>query len=158
MKSGSLSQLRCKLWKINVKLRELESLLSPFLLLSLMTNTMIIMAGICVFATATKVFDSFIMTYFFAITLYFAILKNFVYFHFGEKIPKSFSQLKNILEELSLKTKFSSDDYKEWIAIKAMEKDFNFTLYNILKLKRKTALTVCSFILQYSVILIQTNS
>jgi hypothetical protein len=65
MKSGSLSQLRCKLWKINVKLRELESLLSPFLLLSLMTNTMIIMAGICIFATATKVFDSFLMTYFF---------------------------------------------------------------------------------------------
>jgi hypothetical protein len=158
MKSGALSQLRCELWKINVKLRELESLLSPFLLLSLMTNTMIIMAGICVFATATKVFDSFIMTYFFAITLYFAILKNFVYFHFGEKIPKSFSQLKNILEELSLKTNFSNDDCKEWIAIKAMEKDFNFTLFNFLKLKRKTAITVCSFILQYAVILIQTNS
>ncbi len=75
-----------------------------------------------------------------------------------KKIPKSFSQLKNILEELSLKTNFSNDDCKEWIAIKAMEKDFNFTLYNILKLKRKTAITVCSFILQYSVILIQTNS
>jgi hypothetical protein len=158
MKSGALSQLRCKLWKINVKLRELESLLSPFLLLSLMTNTMIIMAGICFFATATKFFDSFIMTFFFAVNLCFAILKNFLYFNFGEQIPKSFSQLKNILEELSLKTNFSNDDYKELIAIKAMEKDFNFTLYNILKLKRKTAITVCSFILQYAVILIQTNS
>ncbi len=69
MKSGALSQLRCKLWIITVKLRELESLLSPFLLLSLMTNTMTIMAGICVFATTTKVFDSFLITYFFAVNL-----------------------------------------------------------------------------------------
>jgi hypothetical protein len=116
------------------------------------------MAVICVFATATKVFDSFLMTYFFAIDFFISSVKIFIYFHFGEKIPKSFSQLKNILEELSLKTNFSNDEWKQWIAIKTMEKDFNFTLYNILKLKRKTAITVCSFILQYSVILIQTNS
>jgi hypothetical protein len=42
------------------------------------------------------------------------------------------------LEELSLKTNFSNDDWKQRIAIKAMEKELNFTLFNILKLKRKT--------------------
>jgi hypothetical protein len=115
------------------------------------------MAGICVFTTTTKVFDPFLMTYSFVFSLYLSVIRIFVYFHFGEKIPKSFTQLKNILEELSLKTNFSNDDWKQWIAIKAMEKEFNFTLFNILKLKRKTAITVCSFILQFAVILIQTN-
>ncbi len=153
-----MTKLRFKLLRIINKLRELELLISPFLLVSLMANTLTLMAVICVFATATKVFDSFLMTYFFAIDFFISSVKIFIYFHFGEKIPKSFSQLKNILEELSLKTNFSNDEWKQWIAIKTMEKDFNFTLYNILKLKRKTAITVCSFILQYSVILIQTNS
>jgi hypothetical protein len=61
------------------------------------------MAGICIFATTTKVFDYFLITYFFAVNLYFAILRIFIYFRFGENVPKSFSQLKNILEKLSLK-------------------------------------------------------
>jgi hypothetical protein len=82
----------------------------------------------------------------FAVNLYFAILRIFIHFGFGENVLKSFSQLKNILEELSLKTNFSNDDWKQWIAIKAMEKELNFTLFNTLKLKRKTAITVCSFI------------
>ncbi len=46
------------------------------------------------FATATKVFDSFLMTYIFAINLCFAILKNVVYFHFGEKNSKIFQSIK----------------------------------------------------------------
>jgi hypothetical protein len=98
------------------------------------------------------------MASFFAIDCFISLVNIFIYFHFGENIPKSFSQLKIILEELSLRNNFSNDDWKQWIAIKAMEKVFNLTLFNILKLKRKTAITVYSFILQFAVILIQTNS
>ncbi len=68
-----------------------------------MINTMTIMAGICIFATTTKVFDFFPITYSFAVNLYLAIIRIFIYFHFEEKISKSFIQLKNILEKLSLK-------------------------------------------------------
>ena len=115
------------------------------------------MAFICAFATSQKVFDSFVKTNFYVIDLFTASVKLFIYFHFGEKIPNSFSQLKYILEELSLKTNFSNDDWKQWVAIKSMKSEFNFTIYNFFKLKRETAITVCSFILQYTVILIQTN-
>ncbi len=152
-----MTQLRFKLLRIINKLRELESLLSPFLLVSLMANTLTLMAVICVFATATKVFDSFLMTYFFAVDFFISSVKIFIYFHFGEKIPNSFSQLKYVLEELSLKTNFSNDDWKQWVAIKSLKSEFNFTIYSFFELKRETAITVCSFILQYVVILIQTN-
>jgi hypothetical protein len=152
-----MTELRFKLFIIINKLRELESFLSPFLLVSLMANIITLMAGICVFATARKVFDSFLVTYFFAIGLYVSLVKILIYFHFGEKIPNSFSQLKYVLEELSLKTNFSNDEWKQWVAIKSMKSEFNFTIYSFLKLKRETAITVCSFILQYAVILIKTN-
>ncbi len=152
-----MTELRFKLLRIINKLRELESLLSPLLLVSLMANTLTLMAGICLFATATKVFDSFLIAYFFVVNFFVSLVKIFIYFHFGEKIPNSFSQLKYVLEELSLKTNFSNDDWKQWVAIKSMKSEFNFTIYSFLKLKRETAITICSFILQYAVILIQTN-
>jgi hypothetical protein len=97
------------------------------------------------------------MASFFAIDFFISLVKIFIYFHFGEKIPNSFSQLKYVLEESSLKTNFSNDDWKQWVAIRSMKSEFNFTIYSFLKLKRETAITVCSFILQYAVILIQTN-
>jgi hypothetical protein len=97
------------------------------------------------------------MASFFAVNLFVSSVKIFIYFHFGEKIPNSFSQLKYVLEELSLKTNFSNDDWKQWVAIKSMKSEFNFTIYSFLRLKRETAITICSFILQYAVILIQTN-
>jgi hypothetical protein len=122
-----------------------------------MANTLTMMAVICALATSKKVFDSFLMTYFFATDLFISSVIIFIYFHFGKKIPNSFCQLKYVLEELSLKTNFSNDDWKQWVAIKSMKSEFNFTIYSFLKLKRETAITVCSFILQYAVILIQTN-
>ncbi len=93
MKSGALSQLRCELWKINVKLRELQSLFTiPFAFFDNKYNDN--NGSHLFFATATKVFDSFLMTYIFAINLCFAILKNVVYFHFGEKNSKIFQSIK----------------------------------------------------------------
>ncbi len=92
-----MTELRFKLLRIINKLRELESLLSPFLLVSLMANTLTMMAVICAFTTSTKVFDSFIKTYFFTTDLFISSVKIFIYFHFGEKIPNSFSQLKYVL-------------------------------------------------------------
>ncbi len=157
LQTENMTELRFKLLRIINKLRELESLLSPFLLVSLMTNTLTLMASICVFATTKKVFDSFLMACIFAVDFFVSLVKIFIYFHFGEKIPNSFSQLKYVLEELSLKTNFSNDDWKQWVAIKSMKSEFNFTIYSFLKLKRETAITVCSFILQYAVILIQTD-
>jgi hypothetical protein len=157
LETEHITELRFKLLRIINKLRELESLLSPFLLVSVMANTLTLMARICVFAAVTKVFNSLVITYFFTIDLFVSLVKIFIYFHFGEKIPNSFSQLKYVLEELSLKTNFSNDDWKQWVAIKSMKSEFNFTIYSFLKLKRETAITICSFILQYAVILIQTN-
>ena len=80
-----------------------------------------------------------------------------IYFQFGEKIWLSFNELKSKLENYTLCKTLSNDDWKQWIAIKDMENQFNFSVMNVLKLRRKTALTIGSFILQYTVILIQTN-
>ncbi len=64
----------------------------------------------------------------------------FLEFLFIFILKKTFQNLlvnqKKFLEELSLRTNFSNDDWEQWIAIKTMEKEFNFTLFNILKLKR----------------------
>jgi hypothetical protein len=64
----------------------------------------------------------------------------FLEFLFIFILKKTFQNLlvnqKNFLEELSLRTNFSNDDWEQWIAIKTMEKELNFTLFNILKLKR----------------------
>jgi len=116
------------------------------------------MSGICTFASKNVLLLTLITKYFFGLILIISITKIIIYFHFGEKIPKSFSQLTSSLEILSLTTQLSNDEWKQWIAIKHMREDFNFTIFGVLKLERKTALTIGSFILQYVVILIQTNT
>ena len=115
------------------------------------------MAGIWILATEQKVTESGLVLYFYLSTSTVAFVKLFIYFHFGEKIPNSFNELKNTLNELSLTNHLSNDDWKQWIAIKEMKPEFYFTILNILQLKRETAITVALFILQYVVILIQTN-
>ena len=80
------------------------------------------------------------------------------YFHFGEMIPNSFNRMKDLLEELFLTNMSSIEEWKQWIAIQKMEKQFNFSIMKLFKMKRKTTVIFGSFILQYVVILLQTNA
>jgi hypothetical protein len=51
----------------------------------------------------------------------------------------------------------SNEEWKQWIAIKEMEKQFNLSVFKVLKLRRVKLLAIGIFLLQYLVILIQTN-
>jgi len=51
----------------------------------------------------------------------------------------------------------SNEEWKQWIAIEKLEKQFDLSVFNVLKLRRANLLAIGAFVLQYSVILIQTN-
>jgi hypothetical protein len=51
----------------------------------------------------------------------------------------------------------SNEEWKQWIAIKEYEKQFDLSVFKVLKLKRAYLLSIGALLLQYSVILIQTN-
>jgi hypothetical protein len=75
----------------------------------------------------------------------------------GEKVFIAFNEMKKKLEEFIFSENASNYDWKQYIAIKGMKNEFNFSIMNLLKMRRETALIVGSFILQYAVILIQTS-
>ncbi len=151
-----MEKLRIKLLIINNKLSEFESLLSPFLLISITVNTMLCMSNICNLVTNHSQTTGFIR-YISAVNIFGSVVKLFIYFYFGEKIPKSFNHLKKKLEALVFSRSLSTDDWRQWIAIKEMKKQFHFSVMKSFKMRRETALTIALFILQYAVILIQTS-
>jgi hypothetical protein len=61
------------------------------------------------------------------------------------------------LEEIDSMTQLSNEEWKRWIAIKQLEKQFDLSVFKVLKLRRASLLSIGAFLLQYSVILIQTN-
>jgi hypothetical protein len=84
-------------------------------------------------------------------------IKLLIYFYFGEEILSAYTQLKNKLEEIFSMIQLSNEEWKQWIAIKELEKQFNLSVFKVLKLKRAYLLSIGALLLQYSVILIQTN-
>ena len=155
--NGETEKLRINLMAIGKRLRQFESLLSPYLLVSIIVNTLVIMSCICSLVSLNYKNNSIVILYMICLDLFIRASKMIIYFQFGEKIWLSFNELKSKLENYTLCKTLSNDDWKQWIAIKDMENQFNFSVMNVLKLRRKTALTIGSFILQYTVILIQTN-
>jgi hypothetical protein len=61
------------------------------------------------------------------------------------------------LEEISSMIQLSNEEWKQWIAIKELEKQFDLSVFKVLKLRRANLLAIGAFLLQYLVILIQTN-
>jgi hypothetical protein len=51
----------------------------------------------------------------------------------------------------------SNEEWKQWIAIKQLEKQFDLSIFEVLKLRRANLLAIGAFLLQYLVLLIQTN-
>jgi hypothetical protein len=84
-------------------------------------------------------------------------IKLLIYFHFGEQISSAYTQLKNRLEEICSFIQLSNEEWMQWIAIKEFEKKFDLSIFKVLKLRRANLLAIGAFLLQYSVILIQTN-
>jgi len=95
--------------------------------------------------------------YYCILSLCLSSIKLFVYFYFGEKVLTAFKEMKRKLEDFTFSEKVSNHDWKQYIAIKGMKNEFNFSIMNLIKIQRETALIVGSFILQYAVILIQTS-
>jgi hypothetical protein len=84
-------------------------------------------------------------------------IKLLIYFHFGEQISSAYTQLENKLEEICLMIQLSNEEWKQWIAINKLEKQFDLSIFKVLKLRRANLLAIGAFLLQYLVILIQTN-
>jgi hypothetical protein len=95
--------------------------------------------------------------YYCILNLCISSLKLIVYFYFGEKVFTAFNEMKKKLEDFTLSENVSNHDWRQYIAIKGMKYQFNFSVINLIKIQRETALIVGSFILQYAVILIQTS-
>ena len=144
------------------KLRELESIISPLILASITEITIALMCSICTIASqdtqTDKIFIIYYKKFYFISYTFIGIIKLLFYFHFGEMIPNSFNRMKDLLEELFLTNMSSIEEWKQWKAIQKMEKQFNFSIMKLFNMKRKTAVIIGSFILQYVVILLQTNA
>jgi len=67
--------------------------------------------------------------------------------------------MKKKLEKFTISENISNHDWKQWIAIKDMSQQnvFKFSVMNLFEMQQKTGLIVFSIIIQYAVILIQTN-
>jgi hypothetical protein len=76
-------------------------------------------------------------------------IKLLIYFHFGEEISSAYTQLKNNLEEICSIIQLSNEEWKQWIAIKELEKQFDLSVFKALKLRRANLLAIGAFLLQY---------
>ena len=85
------------------------------------------------------------------------LIKLLIYFHFGEEISLAYTKLKNKLEEICSIIQLSNEEWKRWIAIKELETKFDLSILKVLRLRRVNLFAIGAFLLQYIVILIQTN-
>jgi len=61
------------------------------------------------------------------------------------------------VEILSLKNRLSNDDWNQLNAIKSMRKEFSIEIFGLFRLRKVTVLAIGAFVLNYSVLLIQTD-
>jgi hypothetical protein len=157
IKSQGLGELRIKLLKLSNRLRQFESLFSASLLVSIMTSSLQTMSSVCNLSIRGLTFNLNFFQIISFINFWIGFIKLLIYFHFGEEISSAYTQLKNKLEEICSLIQLSNEEWKRWIAIKELEKQFDLSIFKVLKLRRANLLSIGAFLLQYSVILIQTN-
>jgi hypothetical protein len=157
IESKGLGELRIKLLKLKNMLRQFESLFSTSLLVSIMTSSLTTMTGVCVLSIRDHSLNINIIQIISFISFCIGFIKLLLYFHFGEQISNAYTQLKDKLEEICSMIQLSNEEWKQWIAIKELEKQFDLSIFKVLKLRRANLLSIGAFVLQYSVILIQTN-
>src|SRR5208282_5076571 len=152
-----LGELRIKLLKLKNRLRQFESLFSTSILVSIMTSSLSTMTGVCVPSIgdySQNIISIQVISY---LHFWFGFIKLLIYFHFGEQISSAYNQLTNKLEEICSIIQLSNEEWKQWIEIRKLEKQFDLSIFKVLKLRRANLLAIGAFLLQYSVILIQTN-
>ena len=152
-----LGELRIKLLKLKNRLRQFESLFSTSLLVSIMTSSLTTMTGVSILSIRDHSWNIDFTQIISFLNFCFGFIKLLIYFHFGEQISSAYTQLTNKLEEICSMIQLSNEEWKRWIAIKQLEKQFDLSIFKVLKLRRANLLAIGAFILQYSVILIQTN-
>ncbi len=157
IESKGLGELLIKLLKLKNRLRQFESLFSTSLLVSIMTSSLTTMTGVCNLSIRDDSLNINLIQIISFLNFCSGFIKLLIYFHFGEEISSAYTQLKNKLEEICLMNQLSNEEWKQWIAIKELEKQFDLSIFKVLKLRRAYLLVIGNFVLQYSVILIQTN-
>jgi hypothetical protein len=157
IESKGLGELRIKLLKLKNRLRQFESLFSASLLVSITTSSLTTITGVCILSIRDNSLNISFLQIISFLNFCFGFIKLLIYFHFGEEISSAYTQLKNNLEEICSMIQLSNEEWKQWIAIKQLEKQFDLSIYKVLKLRRANLLGIGAFLLQYLVILIQTN-
>ncbi len=157
IESKGLGELRIKLLKLKNRLRQFESLFSTSLLVSIITSSLNTMTGVCILSIRDHSWNINSIQIISFIHFCFGFINLLIYFHFGEQISSAYTQLTNKLEEICSMIELSNEEWKQWIAIKELEKKFDLSLFKVLQLRRANLLAIGAFVLQYSVILIQTN-
>jgi len=157
IESKGLGELQIKLLKLKNRLRQFESLFSTSLLVSIMTSSLTTMTGVCVLSIRDHSLNINLIQVISFINFCIGFIKLLIYFHFGEQISSAYNQLTNKLEEICSMIQLSNEEWKQWIAIKQLEKQFDLSIFKVLKLRRANLLAIGAFLLQYLVLLIQTN-
>ncbi len=152
--NGKLLILRTCLVKIIDKWEQLESLISPWILLTVTANSIIIIAGACVLSIQTTInMSSFELI----ISSAASIIRIIIYCYFGESITKQFKSLVKKVEVMSLSNTLSNDDWNQLNTIRNMNKQFTVDIFGLFLLRTTTTLAIGAFVLNYSVLLIQTD-
>ncbi len=126
-------------------------------MVSIITSSLLTMRGVFILSTRDHSWNINFIQIISFINFWVGFIKLLIYFHFGEEISSAYTQLKNNLEEICSMIKLSNEEWKQWIAIKELEKQFDLSIFKVLKLRRANLLAIGAFLLQYLVILIQTN-
>jgi hypothetical protein len=152
--NGQLLILRACLVKITDKWEQLESLISPWILLTITANSIIIIAGACVLAIQTTInMSSFKLI----ISSAASIIRIIIYCYFGESITKRFKSLVKKVEVMSLSNTLSNDDWNQLNTTRNMNKQFTVNIFGLFRLRTTAILAIGAFVLNYSVLFIQTD-
>ncbi len=126
-------------------------------MVSIITSSLLTMRGVFILSTRDHSWNINFIQIISFINFWVGFIKLLIYFHFGEEISSAYTQLKNNLEEICSMIQLSNEEWKQWIAIKELGKQFDLSIFKVLKLRRANLLAIGAFLLQYLVILIQTN-
>jgi enolase len=86
-----------------------------------------------------------------------SIIRIIIYCYFGESITKQFKSLVKKVEVMSLSNTLSNDDWNQLNTIRNMNKQFTVDIFGLFLLRTTTTLAIGAFVLNYSVLLIQTD-
>ncbi len=118
------------------------------------TNSIIIIAGACVLAIQTTIKVSSFGLIMCSVA---SIIRIIIYCYFGESITNRFKSLVKKVEVMSLSNTLSNDDWNQLNTIRNMNKQFTVDIFGLFRLRTTTTLAIGAFVLNYSVLLIQTD-